>query len=282
MCLYPNSVQTITNKETGEIRRVFHEGIFNYYGNWEDDFNISTCVTVPCGSCVECLEQYSNVWAYRCMLEAKFHKENCMITLTYDEAHNPITLVRRDVQLFLKRLRKAHSDISIRYFGCAEYGGKNLRPHFHILIFGYRPKDLCYFKKEGDHTLYLSNEISDLWEKGFITVGDVSLYSAKYSAKYLQKLRPIPSCLRPQFTFMSTKPGIGLFGVGQKNYETDKIYLEGKAVSLPRYFVKKAPDIYQEFIHVGRRAKAELFSNSLYDRRVRILQKKKILGKVKK
>lgn len=49
-------------------------------------------------------------------------------------------LSRRDLQLFLKRLRKNISKIfsdnaQIRYFACGEYGPVHFRPHFHLLFF---------------------------------------------------------------------------------------------------------------------------------------------------
>lgn len=44
------------------------------------------------------------------MHEAQLHQENCFITLTYNDEHLPKdqSLVYRDFQLFMKRLRKAH------------------------------------------------------------------------------------------------------------------------------------------------------------------------------
>ncbi len=74
------------------------------------------------------------------------------MTLTYDDEHLPIndyvdsdgvihgkpTLRKRDVQLFLKRLRKNYKyDNHIKYFCCGEYGGKTFRPHYHLIIFGF-------------------------------------------------------------------------------------------------------------------------------------------------
>lgn len=281
MCYNPNTVQILTYKESGEVISIFHRGVWQH--NYEDEKLISECFSVPCGECIECLEQYSNVWAYRCVLESKCHKENCMITLTYAPEHNPVTLVRRDIQLFLKRLRRAHSDISIRYFGCGEYGGQNLRPHFHVLIFGYKPKDLLPFKKDkSGHQLFLSMEISELWGKGFISVADCNMYTAKYSAKYLQKLRPVPGVLKPAFTFMSLKPGIGYGALHESNFVTDKLYVDGKVVSLPRYFVSKGSEAQKNFIHLGRVVKADLMSNRCAEREANYLLKKRIFGKIKK
>lgn len=280
MCYFPNTIQVLTNRESGELRTIFHKGLVDK--NYDDEMYISRCYSVPCGECLECLEQYSNVWAYRCTLESHLHKENCMVTLTYDDLHNPISLKRRDVQLFLKRLRKAHKDLNIRYFGCGEYGGQTLRPHYHLILFGYKPKDLQYFKMSGGHEVYLSGEIEHLWGKGFITVTDVTMYTAKYSAKYLQKMQNVPSCLKQPFTMMSLKPGIGYGSLSDVNFETDKIYVEGRAYSLPRYFLSKGTDEERAAIHRLRIVKLDLLQSNPDDRRARRFMQLKRFGKLKK
>lgn len=119
---------------------------------------------IPCGKCLECKLEYSRIWADRCMLEAKSYKDNCFITLTYDEEHCPVkehnnklvkTLVKEDLQDFIKALRnyvnykdgkylkKEDSDYKIiRYYACGEYGSKNKRPHYHAILFNFIPDDL--------------------------------------------------------------------------------------------------------------------------------------------
>lgn len=72
----------------------------------------------PCGQCLECRLQYAKEWAFRCMKEAKYHKENIMVTLTYDDEYLPRaidpetgevyehgTLVKKHVQDFIKRVK---------------------------------------------------------------------------------------------------------------------------------------------------------------------------------
>lgn len=104
---------------------------------------INDYIDIPCGHCLECRLEYSRMWADRCMLEALDHKENCFITLTYDDLNIPLvdgvrpdtgevtkfkTLDKRDLQLFVKRLRKRlGGDVKIRYFACGEYGEQTLR-----------------------------------------------------------------------------------------------------------------------------------------------------------
>lgn len=138
----------------------------------------------------------------------------------------------------MKKLRDRIAPIKVRYFACGEYGGSTSRPHYHAIIFGWRPSDLKYFYTSGKDPLYLSRELERLWGHGFVTVGDLSLTSAKYVAKYLQKLRPPPEGCDPPFVLMSNRPGIGYAGIDPADVSTDKIYVHGRSHPLPRYFLK--------------------------------------------
>ena len=104
------------------------------------DINEVPKISVPCGKCVECLNERATIWNYRVLDETKCHAQNIGITLTY--ANAPHDLVRRDFQLFMKRLRKWLYPLKIRFFGCGEYGSKGKRAHFHCVIFGWCPDDL--------------------------------------------------------------------------------------------------------------------------------------------
>ena len=117
---------------------------------------------IPCGKCIGCRLKRSREWAQRCMLELQYHSSAYFITLTYDDLHLPMneivdndgcivqspvhTLVKRDLQLFMKRLRK-NSRQELRFFGCGEYGDESFRPHYHIIVFGLELNDLKIFKK---------------------------------------------------------------------------------------------------------------------------------------
>ena len=45
-------------------------------------------VYLPCGQCMACRLNKSRDWATRCVLEAKMHKDNCFVTLTYKDLHH--------------------------------------------------------------------------------------------------------------------------------------------------------------------------------------------------
>lgn len=199
--------------------------------------------SVSCGKCIECYKAYSMEWANRCLCEKKLHKDSCFITLTY--AVNPVTLIKRDYQLFLKRLRK-RLDIPLRYFGCGEYGSEEgRRPHFHFIIFGWKPDDLEYFyTTDKGSKIYKSAFVSDVWHScnpnaGFISVGEVTEETCVYSAKYLSKLNPPPEGCLPPFCAMSRKPGIGFgfFTAESANLSTVCVY--GKNFYVPRYIRRK-------------------------------------------
>lgn len=200
---------------------------------------------LPCGRCVECLNTYSTEFAVRCMLEAKEHKDNCFITLTYNNDNCSSELSKRDVQLFFKRLRFSltSQNITIRYFGCGEYGEKKGRPHYHFIIFGFIPSDLSFLKitKKGEK-IYTSDFIAKLWGKGFVSVGNVSFNTAKYCAKYMQKLLDYDGLSKP-FILSSRRPGIGglsstLDYVKTHCLNTDKVYLNGEFFRVPNYYIK--------------------------------------------
>lgn len=195
-------------------------------------------IKLPCGRCVECQRKRSAEWASRCLLEAREYKDNCIVTLTYRETDG--ILHKRDYQLFLKRLRKKIFPQKIKYFCAGEYGKKGARPHFHIIIFGYRPKDLILQTRDGIGTqLYSSRELESLWGHGFISVGDLSYKSCLYSAKYLQK-SVYDKCKKEgiQPPFLAMSKGIAANAAYKVDYNVDRIYINGKAYIPPRYFDK--------------------------------------------
>lgn len=109
-------------------------------------------------------------------MESTLYKNNYFITLTYDDDHVPYKyvgdengeaikineLIRRDLTLFLKKLRidyqRKNNHIGIRYYASGEYGDRTYRPHFHILLFNCPIDDLKFYKKNFDDTLYFNSD----------------------------------------------------------------------------------------------------------------------------
>lgn len=141
------------------------------------------------------------------------------------------TVRKRDVQLFLKRLRFKLQDSvfykqvrvaqiarEVRYFVCAEYGDENGRPHYHGILFGVSPLELPV--------------IQEAWSKGIVDVGTAEHRSMCYVSGYLVKLGTQEGALLRatrirEFQLMSRKPGLGSGVIERikKAYETD----QGKA-----------------------------------------------------
>lgn len=201
-------------------------------------------VPIPCGHCLGCAMDHAKEWSVRCVLESLDHEANSFLTLTYDDQHCPSHVSKREFQLFLKRLRKAHPDVEIRYFGCGEYGSLNGRPHYHLIIFGYDFPDKVHLCHDGVSHIYRSNELEKLWTFGMSTIGDVELESCAYVARYSNK--KFAHAHGDEFLLMSRRPGLGArYFQDNKDliYLCDKLYGSfgsSHKASIPRYFDKLA------------------------------------------
>ena len=140
------------------------------------------------------------------MMEARDHVSNLFITLTYKDSalpeneyidpetgayeQSPVhTLRRRDVQLFLKRLRK-NSGQEIRYYGCGEYGDETFRPHYHLILFGLDlpASDLSFLRQSSAGFPYYRSElIEKCWPHGHSLVCNISWDTCCYVARYCTK-----------------------------------------------------------------------------------------------
>lgn len=142
----------------------------------------------PCQKCIGCRIDRSRDWAIRAVHEASMHDTNCFLTLTYEDKHLPpdYSLDLTAYQQFLKRLR-SHIGSPIKFFGCGEYGDLEQRPHYHFLIFGWRPSDLKLHTEKNGVKTYTSEKLSGLWPYGFNTVGELTYQTAAYCARYVLK-----------------------------------------------------------------------------------------------
>lgn len=152
-------------------------------------------IQIPCGHCIGCKLDHSNMWATRIALETTKHKENCFITLTYDKEHLPIqnghmTLKKRDFQLFIKKLREhlRPQNIKISYYLAGEYGNATFRPHGHACIFGWKPNDLTQImNSKTKNEMYTSETLKKIWGNGYIVVQELNYKTACYTARYCTK-----------------------------------------------------------------------------------------------
>lgn len=150
------------------------------------------------------------------MLEASLYKDNTFCTLTYDDKNLPNdgSVHVRDVQLFMKKLRKSY-DKKIRFFACGEYGDIYKRPHYHLALFNY-PNCLygiSRISKDRECCATCAN-VSKAWGKGFIQLGALEPKSMGYIAGYVckkmtRKDDPRLEGKEPEFARMSLRPGLG-------------------------------------------------------------------------
>ena len=299
-CYHPlKGVRGAVNPDTGKRPLLFDVKLV--------DSSSQLPTLVPCGQCVGCRLEYSRQWAMRCLDEAKMHKENSFITLTYDDAHIPVdrSLERRSsvgidgkvkpegaFQLFMKRLRKRLNK-KVRFYHAGEYGERFGRPHYHALIFGHGFSDRQFLKRTGSgFNIYMSKELQSCWPFGYTSVGDVTFESAAYVARYVMKKITGDaaeahyttvnvdtgeiSVRTPEFNKMSLKPGIGAgwFDKFHKDvFPRDYVVARGVESKPPRFYDKlldrNFPDLVDD-VKFSRYTKAMLRQDDETDERLAV------------
>lgn len=209
-----------------------------------------------CGQCSGCRLKRSSEWATRCMHEASLYKNNCLITLTYDNEHLPKdgSLNKSHFQKFMKRLRKKYG-MGVRYYYCGEYGEKFGRPHYHACLFNHDFKDKTFWRKtDQGFPAFRSKELEQLWTYGLSEIGSVTFESAAYVARYIMKKVLGPAAadhyerhtewgqvytIQPEFTDMSRRPGIAhdwFHKFKTDVFPSDFLIINGRKVPPPRYY----------------------------------------------
>lgn len=198
---------------------------------------------IPCRKCINCRLSYAREWSIRAMHEAQMHPENSFITLTYETLDSP-KLQYSDWQEFAKKLRRSQNQ-KIPILVCGEYGEKNKRPHWHAILFNFKPKDGVAIRSSGEETAYSSKFLTDLWGKGITEFGSVTQKSANYVARYAAKKlvhgQDDDHDYHPIFR-ASSKYAIGKSWL-EKYYEDifnqgELILPGGTRTSIPRYYEK--------------------------------------------
>lgn len=263
----------------------------------EKYWNSEEVVFLPCGQCIGCRLQRSRQWANRLMLELEYHQSAYFVTLTYNDKHVPVsyysdpdtgeafpamTLRMKDIQLFMKRLRKRFG--KVRYYACGEYGPETMRPHYHLIIFGLKLDDLVFKgKNEMGDLFYTSQKLEETWSEriapvqygytncltadkedfydclGFVSVSEVTWNTCAYVARYVTtKLTGKMSSfydvfnIEPPFSLMSRKPGIARqwYEDHPDCYDYEYISIStpkgGRKFRPPRYFDKLYDEEHKE------------------------------------
>lgn len=240
---------------------------------------------LPCGRCIGCRMEKARQWGLRCLHEKKMWSHNQYVTLTYSDEFLPPggSVCLRDVQLFMKRLRKAKGSCKenpLRFFLGAEYGDENRRPHYHALLFNCDfPDRLFWSNNKRGEPLYTSRELSELWGQGHCSLGEVTFDSAVYCAKYALKKINITAHSSDEakaefarryivydefgevyerdveFAVMSRRPGIGsgyYEKFGSEVLAHDSVIVDGREVRPPRFY-----DVRSELLSPERFARVK-------------------------
>lgn len=238
-------------------------------------------MSVPCGKCYICLERRRMNWVFRNLAEFDKCYTCYFVTLTYSDENIPhkrvypgeytmpvefdsesLLILRdkvyideefdiptyslRDMQLFLKRLRKYSCCQDIRYFWVSEYGGETFRPHYHMILYNFPGN-------QEDLRLALDKT----WQKGFYYIGQGNEQTICYTCKYILGAAELPSFFDKPIMRCSRNPAIGkcyltpaIVDYYRKRLQPYAISKEGVRCSLPRYLRTKIfdDDCSKEFI----------------------------------
>jgi hypothetical protein len=246
-------------------------------------------VRLPCQQCSGCRLEKSRQWAMRCIHEKKLHKASSFITLTYDTEQLPEggTLVKRDFQLFMKRMRKLRpsgkpnptcpEEYGLRFYMCGEYGERNGRPHYHALFLNTDFPDKVPFSKNrrGD-VYYRSDELRCTWTHGHVLVGEVNFDTSAYVARYcMSKVTGdladshyevydrdgVVHRRLSEYTDMSRKPGLGsgyYSRFGSEVRAHDSVIVNGREVRPPRFYDTKFELIDPEGFAITKKKRVKM------------------------
>ncbi|WGL31056.1 replication initiator protein [Dipodfec virus UOA04_Rod_682] len=224
-----------------------------------------------CGACPECLRSRARKHVLTAVMEAQSNTENCMITLTYDqyvydgrgnrigERVSDLEVDKRDVQLFIKRLRRYveyHYGKTFKYRLTAEYGKRTHRAHYHVLLFGFCFPDVILYKRsKRGNWIYQSPLLTKIWHNGICTVDAVNITGkvASYCSKYCAK------DFRAEGTFQLASRRIGFRRMVER-FNGRSYWIDGREYPIPRsvwenYISEKYSSLSAEFTTKYRRPK---------------------------
>lgn len=222
-------------------------------------------IDLACGQCIGCRIDKSKEWAARIVHESQMHQDNCFVTLTYDDKNLPYdgSLNKAHYQKFMKRLRKKYDGQTIRYFHCGEYGERLSRPHYHSCLFGIDFHDRVPYSQTNGVVTWVSEELQNIWGKGFCTIGELNYQTAAYTARYImkkvtgnraethyQRVRTDTGeliSLQPEYITMSLgrERGQGIGGSFYQKYQSD--FFPADECPIPGKGVyKKVPKYYEQ------------------------------------
>lgn len=168
-------------------------------------WNNGKALEVACHECWQCRDRAISDWVGRNIAETKTAKASHAITLTYGrdefrEVLHPraLILTYSDVQKYLKLLRR--HGYPVRYFVTGEFGSKNGRAHWHIMLYWQD----CV----PDHVLD-QNFMEQHWPYGWSFWTKPTGNAVRYNCKYIQKGMAVGDDMCQGHLAMSKKPPLG-------------------------------------------------------------------------
>ena len=159
-----------------------------------------TFETVGCRHCWRCRKDRVNDFVGRCIAEQNYSDQTLAVTLTYDDkklqaagrAAHAHTLVYKDVQELLKRLRKNYK---VRYIVTGEYGSKKGRAHWHCILFlrGTTIPEVRFGDDRKPHQIYTPDQKAghrinwSPWPWGYSSFQRPDYGGFAYALKYILK-----------------------------------------------------------------------------------------------
>ena len=276
-------------------------------------FMVKPFLEVPCGKCAICMSNRKQEWIFRLKQELDVSCAAVFVTLSYDDLHLPFrdkegnyyrlsdtplyneeeahqSLCKRDIQLFMKRLRK-QTDAMIskyqaknlvcpigmpRFYLVGEYGGKHQRPHYHAILFNIPHWPV------GSYDPYLF--IGNIWHQGNISIGPVNGRVLNYVVSYMDLKKEKPhEFSEDQFCLMSRRPGIGANYLEKSHiksyYDYEKlkdnnvlVSMDGLKMPMPTYYKNK---IYNDYDKLKKRVHDVVHPESVSDQDYEILKQKR-------
>lgn len=250
---------------------------------WEGVKEGLTELKLPCGKCPECVKDYYTSWATRGSRELLNWESSVFVTLTFNEENlpratgycsrctnpHPIanSLCKSTIQDFIKRVKKnlgSTKDNPIRQSYCGEYGDKNGRPHYHVILYNCDfPDRVPHYISESGHQVYKSEKLQSMWEFGNAEFGYATSASIAYLYKYILKKKTrkekekgplviesngITYEVAHEFIESSRNPGIGACMRGTDSIKKGFLTVNGVKKKLPKYYMEwlreHMPDTY--------------------------------------
>lgn len=125
-----------------------------------------------CRKCSRCLKRRQWEWYWRAMVESWRFDRSIFLTVTFRKATNDVEGYK-EVQKFIKRVRKEHAGSSLKYLCSSELGERGGRQHFHLLVHCSDRVSVHSLRSQWSHGI----------THGRIATGSIARYVAKYSAK---------------------------------------------------------------------------------------------------